>query len=40
MAVYSYEAVSSSGKIVRSTYEAADREGVLEMLKEKKSIPR
>ena len=39
MAVYSYEAVSSSGKIVRSTYEAADREGVLEMLKEKNLYP-
>ena len=39
MAVYTYEAVSSSGKVVRSTYETADREGVLEMLKEKNLYP-
>ena len=39
MAVYSYEAVNSAGKVVRSTFEAADCHGVLEMLKEKNLYP-
>jgi len=39
MAVYTYEAVNGTGKVVRSTFEAANREDVVEMLKEKNLFP-
>jgi len=39
MTVYSYEAVSNMGKMVRSTYEANSQAEVLEMLRKKKLYP-